>query len=77
MASLSAQYRKEPACRRLPPLPLPSPAPPPPRQHLNFSRFMGANILKLPALGQLTLNHWAPQWWQVGAAGGWAAHASS
>ncbi len=32
---------------------------------INFLLFAGANLLHMPALASLTLNHWHPQWWQV------------
>jgi hypothetical protein len=32
---------------------------------LNFALFAASNLLHLPALANLTLNHWRPQWWQV------------
>lgn len=36
---------------------------------LNFGLFIGANLLHIPALAALTLDHWRPQWWQVRGAG--------
>lgn len=36
---------------------------------INFLLFVGANLLHMPALASLTLNHWHPQWWQVRRAG--------
>jgi len=36
---------------------------------INFCLFVGSNLMHLPALSNLALNHWAPQWWQVGS--GW------
>ena len=32
---------------------------------LNFALFAASNLLHLPALTNLMLNHWRPQWWQV------------
>lgn len=34
---------------------------------LNFGLFIGANLMHVPALAALTLDHWRPQWWQVGS----------
>ncbi|KAL4426803.1 hypothetical protein ABPG77_006589 [Micractinium sp. CCAP 211/92] len=31
---------------------------------LNFGLFIGANLMHVPALAALTLDHWRPQWWQ-------------
>lgn len=31
---------------------------------INFALFIGANLMHVPALAQLTLDHWRPQWWQ-------------
>ncbi|PRW58478.1 Rhomboid protease [Chlorella sorokiniana] len=31
---------------------------------INFLLFAGSNLLHMPALASLTLNHWQPQWWQ-------------
>lgn len=39
---------------------------------LNFAAFLGANVLHFRPLADLTLNHWAPQWWQVGWGAVWA-----
>lgn len=39
---------------------------------LNFAAFLGANVLQLPALGGLALDHWRPHWWQVGGQQGHA-----
>ena len=35
---------------------------------LNFGLFAASNLLHLPAVADLALNHWRPQWWQVGLA---------
>lgn len=31
---------------------------------LNFGLFIGANLMHMPALSALALDHWRPQWWQ-------------
>lgn len=31
---------------------------------INFGLYAGANLLHLPALSNLALSHWKPQWWQ-------------